>query len=377
MVVVNVNPLYTPHEILHQLQDAQAKAILLLANFAHHLEQIVRQTTLQTILVTEAGDLLGNIRGRVVNWAARYLKRLVPRYHLPQAILFKQALRMGKKVAFQPVFLQGTQPALLQYTGGTTGVAKGAVLTHRNMVANIEQMMACIRVQLNDGEEVAITPLPLYHIFSLTVNLFVMIRLGAKNVLITNPRDLSGFVKELRRHRFTFITGVNTLFNSLLAQPNFAQLDFSGLKLAVAGGVSLQDAVAQQWEAVTGTPLIEGYGLTEASPVVACNMCDGTHRIGTIGIPLPSTQVKIVDDNNQEVPPGTPGELLVQGPQVMPAYWQQPTETAQVLVGGWLLTGDIATMDQDGFLKLVDRKKEMINVSGFNVYPSEIEAVVS
>ncbi len=377
MVVVNVNPLYTPHETAHQLQDAGAKAVLVLANFAHHLEGVLPQTDLQTVLITEVGDLLGSVRGKAVSWAVKYLKRMVPRYHLPQAIPFRHALRTGRQSApLRPVPLQAHQPALLQYTGGTTGVAKGAVLTHRNMVANIEQMVACMRVRLQDRTEVAITPLPLYHIFSLTVNLLGMMQLGAKNVLITNPRDIASFVRTLQRHRFTFISGVNPLFKGLLARKDFANVDFSALKMAIAGGVALQESVALQWEAVTGTPLLQGYGLTEASPVVACNMCDGTHRTGTIGIPMPSTNVKIVDDSGQTVPPGTPGELLVQGPQVMQAYWHQPDETALALEAGWLRTGDMAVMDRDGFLQIVDRKKEMINVSGFNVYPSEVEAAV-
>ena len=377
MVVVNVNPLYTPHEMEHQLKDAGAKAMVLLANFAHNLEQILPQTALQTVIITEVGDMLGGLKGPLVNFAVRHVKRLVPRYNLPQSITWQQVLQAGQQASFHRVSPRSDQTACLQYTGGTTGVSKGAVLTHRNIVANIEQMTACMRVKLQEREEVAITPLPLYHIFSLIVNLLAMMQLGAKNVLIINPRDMPGFIKELRKHRFTFITGVNTLFSGLLAQKDFASLDFSSLKVTVAGGVALQKTVAQQWEATTGTPLLEGYGLTEASPVVACNMPDGSHRIGTIGIPIPGTCVKIVDDSGQAVAFGTPGNLLVKGPQVMQAYWQQPAETAQVLLDGWLQTGDVGVMDSDGFLKIIDRKKEMINVSGFNVYPSEIESVVS
>ena len=377
MVVVNVNPLYTPHEMAHQLCDASAKAIVILANFAQNLEQILPQTALQTVIITEIGDMLDWPKGPLVSWSVKHIKRLVPRYRLPQAIAWKQVIQKGQQARFHRVHPHSDQAAFLQYTGGTTGVSKGAVLTHRNIVANIMQMTVCMRVKLQEREEVAITPLPLYHIFSLIVNLLAMIQLGAKNVLITNPRDLRSFIKELRKHRFTFITGVNTLFSGLLAQRDFASLDFSSLKAAIAGGASLQKSVAQQWEAITGTPLLEGYGLTEASPVVSCNMLDGTHRLGTIGIPMPSTLVKIVDDKGKKLAPGKPGNLLVQGPQVMQAYWQQPAETAQVLVDGWLQTGDIAVMDKDGFIKIIDRKKEMINVSGFNVYPNEIESVVS
>lgn len=377
MVVVNVNPLYTPYEMEHQLRDAGAKAIVLLANFAHNLEGILPQTALQTVIVTEVGDMLGGLKGTLVNFAVRHVKRLVPRYNLPQAIAWKQVLRAGQQASFHRVSPDSEQTAFLQYTGGTTGVSKGAVLTHRNIVANVAQMKACMRVTLQERKEVVITPLPLYHIFSLIVNLLGMMQLGAKNVLITNPRDLPAFIKELRKHRFTFITGVNTLFSGLLAQKDFASLDFSSLKVTVAGGVALQKTVAQQWEATTGTPLVEGYGLTEASPAVACNMLDGTHRLGTVGIPIPSTLVKIVDEQGKEVGFGTPGNLLVKGPQVMKEYWQQPAETAQVLLDGWLHTGDIGVMDADGFIKLIDRKKEIINVSGFNVYPTEIEEVAS
>ncbi len=377
MVVVNVNPLYTSYEMEHQLQDSEAKAIVLLANFAHNLEKILPKTAIKKIIITKVGDVLNRFKGPIVNFAVKHVKRLIPRYSLPQAIAWKQALEAGSRTNFNRVSPRNDQPAFLQYTGGTTGISKGAVLTHRNMVANIEQMTACMRVKLQEKKEIIITPLPLYHIFSLTTNLLAMMKLGAKNVLITNPRDIKGFIKVLRKQRFTCISGVNTLFNTLLANKKFASLDFSSLKTSLAGGVALQTAVAELWEATTGTPLVEGYGLTEASPAVACNMLDGTHRIGTIGIPLPSTVVKIADDNGKEVTCGTPGNLFVKGPQVMQEYWQQPAETAPVFLQGWLQTGDIAVMDQDGFIKIIDRKKEMINVSGFNVYPNEIESVVS
>ena len=377
MVVVNINPLYTPHEMESQLQDAEAKAIVLLDNFAHNLQQILSRTILRSIIITTMGDMLGILKGRLVNVTVKHIKRLVPPYHFSQAVTWKQVLQQGKQARFQRVSPSSDQAAFLQYTGGTTGVSKSAVLTHRNIVANIAQMTACMRVKLKEREEVVITPLPLYHIFSLIVNLLSIMELGAKNVLITNPRDIPGFIKELRKHRFTFMTGVNTLFSGLLAEKEFASLDFSSLKIAVAGGVALQKTVARQWEGLTGTPLIEGYGLTEASPVVTCNILNGSHRLGTIGIPIPSTLVKIVDDNGEEVAFGTPGDLLVKGPQVMKEYWKQPEETAQVFLDGWLQTGDIGVMDADGFIKIIDRKKEIINISGFNVYPTEIESVVS
>ncbi|MFM2428407.1 MAG: hypothetical protein RL012_291 [Bacteroidota bacterium] len=377
MVVVNINPLYTSYEMEHQLQDSKAKAIVLLANFARNLEKILSKTAIQTTIITEVGDMLGKLKGPLVNFSVKHMRQLVPRYDLPQAIAWKEVLRTGQQTSFHRVSPQSDQTAFLQYTGGTTGVSKGAVLTHRNIVANIEQMTSCMRVKLQEKKEITITPLPLYHIFSLIVNLLAMMQLGAKNVLITNPRNIKGFIKELRKHRFTCISGVNTLFSTLLTHKGFASLDFSSLKVALAGGMALHKAVAKQWEATTGTPLVEGYGLTEASPAVTCNMLDGTHRIGTIGVPLPSTVVKIADDNGKEVACGIPGNLLVKGPQVMQEYWQQPEETAQVFVEDWLQTGDVAVMDQDGFIRIIDRKKEMINVSGFNVYPSEIENVVS
>jgi len=376
MVVVNVNPLYTAHEMEHQLQDSKAKAIVLLANFAHKLEKILSKTAIKTTIITDVGDMLGSLKGPLVNFTVRHIKGLVPRYALPQATAWKKVLQIGRQTKFHRINLCNDRTAFLQYTGGTTGVSKGAVLTHRNIVANIAQMTACMRVKLQEKKETIITPLPLYHIFSLIVNLLAMMQLGAKNVLITNPKDINSFVKELQKHRFTCISGVNTLFGALLAHKAFSSLDFSRLKTALAGGVAVQKTVAEQWEKTTGTPLVEGYGLTETSPAVACNMLDGSHRIGTVGIPLPSTIVKIVNDSGMEVGSGVPGNLLVKGPQVMQTYWQQPAETAQIFADGWLQTGDVAIMDHDGFIKIIDRKKEMINVSGFNVYPNEIENVV-
>jgi long-chain acyl-CoA synthetase len=376
MVVVNVNPLYTPYEMEYQLKDAAAKAIVILANFAHNLVPIIEKTSIQTVIVTKVGDLLGKIKGNLTNFAVKYIKKLVPPYQLPQAIMFNQVLELGKKAAFKRPELTADHIAFLQYTGGTTGVSKGAVLTHRNMLASLEQMAAFMLTKLQDGQEVIITPLPLYHIFALAINLLAMIKIGAKNVLITNPRDMKAFIKELKKHRFSCITGVNTLFNGLLSQEEFKSLDFSHLKIAVAGGMSLRETVAKKWEEVTAVPLIEGYGLTEAAPGLTCNLPGGANRIGTVGIPLPSTLIKIVDDAGIEVAVGERGNLIAKGPQIMKEYWNKPLETAQVLHDGWLQTGDIAVMTQDGYIKIVDRKKEMINISGFNVYPNEIEDVV-
>ncbi len=376
MVVVNVNPSYTSYEMEYQLKDAAAKAIIILENCAHNLASIIHKTAIEIVIITKIGDLLGSVKGAFINFAVKHIKKLVPAYHLPQAIKFNQVLQAGKRVPFNQVRLRGEQTAFLQYTGGTTGVSKGAVLTHRNLVANLEQVNAWMRMKMKEGQEVVITPLPLYHIFSLTGNLLSMIKLGVKNVFITDPRNLKAFIKELSKHRFTCITGVNTLFSGLLSQPEFSSLDFSHLKVALAGGMSLRATVAKRWEAVTGVPLIEGYGLTEAAPVLTIDLPDELHRRGTVGLPLPSTVLKIVDDAGHEVAFGQPGNLIAQGPQVMKEYWQKPLETAQVLRDGWLYTGDIATMSQDGYITILDRQKEMINISGFNVYPNEIEEVV-
>jgi long-chain acyl-CoA synthetase len=376
MAVVNINPLYTPYEMEYQLRDSAAKAIIILANFAHNLMPIVEKTAIKTVIVTKVGDMLGKVKGTLVNWAAKHIKKLVPPYHLQHSVSFNQVLALGKKASFTRPQITNDQIAFLQYTGGTTGISKGTVLTHRNMLANLEQMAAFIVTKLQIGKEIIITPLPLYHIFALTVNLLAMAHIGAKNVLITNPRDLRSFIQELKKHPFTCIIGVNTLFNSLLNQEQFRELDFSHLKISLAGGMALRESVAKKWEEVTGVFLIEGYGLTEAAPSLICNLPSGPNQLGTVGIPLPSTIIKIVDDAGNELPPGEPGNLLVQGPQVMKGYWNKPLETVQVLKDGWLHTGDIALMNPDGYVKIVDRKKEMINVSGFNVYPNEIENVV-
>ena len=376
LVVVNTNPLYTPRELEHQLRDSGAAAIVVLANFAHVVEKVIARTQVRDVIVTQIGDLLPFPKGAIVNWAARRVKHMVPPYRLPQALAFRQVLEAGSRIGFTPPAIASSDLAFLQYTGGTTGVAKGAMLTHGNLVANLEQVSTLWTGIIEDGKEIAITPLPLYHVFCMTCNCLTFFKHGCLNVLITNPRDLPAFVAELARWPFTFISGVNTLYNALLDHPGFAQLDFSHLKLGVAGGMALHPSVAERWHAVTGRELIEGYGLTESSPVVACNL-PGASRIGTVGVPVPSTEVSIRDENG-ELSPGAEGELCVRGPQVMRGYWQMPDETAHTLdADGWLHTGDIARIDAEGFVHIVDRTKDMIIVSGFKVFPNEVETVLS
>ncbi len=377
LIVANTNPLYTPKEMKHQFTDAGVDAVVILSNFASNLEKIRKEIPAKHIIVTQIGDLLGGLKGGIVNFVVKYIKKMVPAYSLPGALTFKDALSRGASLSFEREILKREDLAFLQYTGGTTGVSKGAELTHGNIVANMQQISGWMKPKLKENEETVITALPLYHIFALTVNCLAMLKIGAHNVLITNPRDMPAFCKELKKHPFSVFTGVNTLFNGLLNQEAFRALDFSSLKIAVGGGMAVQKAVAQKWHKVTGTTLAEGYGLTETSPVATCNPIDGTERIGTIGLPLPNTECKIVDDDGNEVALGEKGELCVKGPQVMRGYWNRPDETEQVLIGDWLKTGDIATMDKDGFFKIVDRKKEMILVSGFNVYPNEVEDAIA
>lgn len=377
MIVVNMNPLYTPREMEHQLRDSGAKAIVIVANFAKNLEEIFSHLSLKYVVITELGDLLPLPKRLIVNTVVKYVKKMVPQYAIPGAESLNSALSRGKREKFKPVELKPDDIAFLQYTGGTTGVSKGAMLTHRNICANLLQTSAWMAPRLIPGEEVIITALPLYHIFSLTINCLSFMRIGSHNVLITNPKDIPGFIAELKKWPFTVFTGVNTLFNALLNHPDFAGVDCSHLKISVGGGTAVQTAVAQKWKTVTGTPLAEGFGLTEAAPVVCCNPIDGTHKLGTIGLPFPSTEVALLDDDGKEVKMGEPGEICVKGPQVMAGYWQRPDETEKVLVDGWLKTGDVAIMDNEGYFKIVDRKKDMILVSGFNVYPNEIEDVVA
>lgn len=377
MVVVNVNPLYTPRELEHQLNDSGASAIVIVSNFAHTLEKVVFNTQVKHVILTRMGDQLSAAKGTLVNFVVKYIKRLVPKYHLPAAISFRSALQRGRRLQYVKPDIINSDLAFLQYTGGTTGVAKGAMLTHRNMQANVAQAKAAYEPLFRDGQELIVTALPLYHIFALTVNCLLFIELGGRNLLITNPRDIPGLVKELGRYPFTALSGVNTLFNALLNNADFHQLDFSTLRFSVGGGMSVQKAVADKWEKTTGKHLLEGYGLTECAPLVTCNPHDLKHYSGSIGLPVPSTDIRLVDDNGNDVPVGEPGELWVKGPQVMLGYWQRPDATDEVLKDGWLATGDIVTVDDMGFVRVVDRKKDMILVSGFNVYPNEIEDVVS
>lgn len=377
MIVVNVNPLYTPRELEHQLSDSGAVAIVIVSNFAHTLEKVVFKTQVRHVILTRMGDQLSAAKGTLVNFVVKYIKRLVPKYYLPDAISFRTVLQKGRRMQYVKPDVINTDTAFLQYTGGTTGVAKGAILTHRNMQSNLEQAKAAYAPLLQPGRDLVVTALPLYHIFALTVNCLLFIELGGASLLITNPRDIPGMVKELSRYPFTAITGVNTLFNALLNNEEFTHLDFSTLRLSVGGGMPVQKAVAEKWETLTGKHLLEGYGLTECSPLVTGNPYDLKHYSGSIGLPVPSTDVRLRDDDGNDVELGKPGELWVRGPQVMLGYWQRPDATDDVLKDGWLATGDIATMDEDGFLRIVDRKKDMILVSGFNVYPNEIEEVVA
>lgn len=377
MVVVNTNPLYTPSEMKHQFNDSGADVIVIVANFASNLEKIRTDIQAKHVILTELGDLLGGLKGSIVNLVVKHVKKMVPAYHLPGAVSFKKALSLGANHNFKKVASTLDEPAFLQYTGGTTGVSKGAELTHGNIVANMQQISAWMKPKLVENQEIVITALPLYHIFALTVNCLAMLKIGAHNVLITNPRDMKAFIGDLAKKRFTVITGVNTLFNGLLNQEAFGKLDFSGLKIAVGGGMAVQKATAEKWKEVTGVPLAEGYGLTETSPVAICNPIDGTERIGTIGMPLPNTEVMIADDAGNPVALGERGEIFIKGPQVMKGYWNRPEETALVMQGDWFKSGDIGVMDADGFTKIVDRKKEMILVSGFNVYPNEVEDAIA
>ena len=376
MVVVNVNPLYTPRELKHQLNDSGASAIVIVSNFAHTLEKVVAETPIKHVMLTRMGDQLAPIKATLVNFVVKYVKKLVPKYHLPGAVPFRSALQQGAQMSYQRPTLTNGDLAFLQYTGGTTGVAKGAMLTHGNMQANLEQTKATYGKLLRPGKEQVVTALPLYHIFALTVNGLLFLDLGGTNLLITTPRDIPGFVKELSKFPFTAITGVNTLFNALLNDENFNKLDFSTLRLSAGGGMAVQKAVAERWEKLTGHYLLEGYGLTECSPLVSVNPYDITCHTGSIGLPVPSTDVRIVDDEDNDVAPGEPGELCIRGPQVMVGYWQRPDATEEVLKNGWLHTGDVVTVDGEGFIRIVDRKKDMILVSGFNVYPNEIEDVL-
>ena len=376
--IVNVNPLYTARELEHQLNDSGAEVLIVVENFAHTYEEIAAKTKVRKVIVTSIGELLG-FKGLIVDLVLRKVKKMIPAWNVPGSLRLSDALAEGRKLKLKPVPLGHEDIAFLQYTGGTTGVSKGAILLHRNIVANLLQARAWILPFLgHDSVEVILTPLPLYHIFSLTANCLTFMTLGAENVLIPNPRDIPGFVKEMRKHKFTVMTGVNTLFNALVNNPEFAKLDFSTFRVTLGGGMAVQEAVAVKWKKVTGCTLIEAYGLTETSPAATINPVDIPEYNGSIGLPISSTELVLRDDDGKNVPLGQPGEICIRGPQVMAGYWQRPDETAKVMdKDGWFATGDIGVMDERGFVKIVDRKKDMILVSGFNVYPNEIEAVVA
>ena len=378
LAVVNVNPLYTPRELEHQLRDSGARAILVLENFAHTVEQVVEETDLETVIVTEIGDQYPPFKRVLVNLVVRHVKKLVPRWNIAGTIRYNAALAQGRRATFEDVEVTGNDIAFLQYTGGTTGVAKGAMLTHRNMVANILQISAWSKPYLQGPGDIGAAPLPLYHIFALTVNLFLFFELGGHDMLVTNPRDLPSFIKDLAREPVTLVTGVNTLFAALLESPDFRALDFSKLKICLGGGMAVQSDIAARWKDLTGQNLCQGYGLTETSPVVTANPLDGREFNGSVGLPIPSTDVEIRDDGGNTLSIGEIGEICVRGPQVMRGYWQRPEATAEILSeDGWLQTGDIGRMDEQGFVYIEDRKKDMIIVSGFNVYPNEVEDVAT
>ena len=384
LIVVNTNPLYTAREMRHQFQDSGVRGLVYLNTFGRLVQQVLPDTDIEFLIEARIGDLLPSLKGLLVNAAVKHVKKMVPDYSLPQAVTFKQVLREGAGRQPAPVTLGLDDIAVLQYTGGTTGAAKGAMLTHGNLVSNMRQVHAVMQqldeggqTIVKDGQEIMIAPLPLYHIYAFTVNCMCMMVTGNHNVLITNPRDIDGFVKELHRWQFTAFLGLNTLFVALMAHRDFSKLDFSRLKTTNSGGTALVSAVAERWQSVTGCQVLEGYGLTETSPVVCANPYGGMARIGTVGLPVPGTLLKVIDDDGNELPLGARGELCVKGPQVMKGYWQRPDATAEVLdEQGWLKTGDIAVIDEDGFVRIVDRKKDLIIVSGFNVYPNEIEDVV-
>lgn len=378
LIVVNVNPLYTARELEYQLIDSEAQTIVIFANAGATLQSIVKNTPVKNIITTQVGDLLSFPKNYIINFVLKKIKKMVPDYSLPQEISFKDAMSKYSAQDFQPVVMHNRDIAFLQYTGGTTGVSKGAILTHRNMIANLLQARAWLLPLITEGKEIIITALPLYHIFSLTANCFTFSFIGGHNILITNPKDIPAFVKELKKWKFTAITAVNTLFRALLNHPDFKNLDFSQLKVALGGGMAVQQSVAEDWKKVTGQPLIEAYGLTETSPAACINPMNLPEFNGTIGLPISSTLIKIINDNEEELPLGESGEIAIKGPQVMEGYWKKPEETAKVMTkDGYFKTGDIGFMNKDGYIKIMDRKKDMILVSGFNVYPNEVEEVLS
>ncbi|MBR0573276.1 MULTISPECIES: long-chain-fatty-acid--CoA ligase FadD [Pasteurellaceae] len=378
LVVVNVNPLYTPRELEHQLNDSGAKAIVIVSNFAATLEKVVFNTPIQHVILTRMGDQLSFGKRNLVNFVVKYVKKLVPKYKLPHAVTFREALNIGKYRQYIKPIIDKEDLAFLQYTGGTTGVAKGAMLTHQNVIANVMQAKWVGEPLLGTGSgNVGVIALPMYHIFALTINCLLFIELGLAGLLITNPRDIPAFVKDIKKYPFVALTGVNTLFNALLNNEDFKEIDFSKLKMSVGGGAAVQRSVAQRWHETTGCHIIEGYGMTECSPLISATRIDSTEYSGSIGIPMPNTDIRIVDDEGNDVSLGQRGELWVKGPQVMKGYWNRPEDTAQSIKDGWVATGDIVEMGEDLNLRIVDRKKDMIIVSGFNVYPNEIEDVIA
>ena len=378
LVAVNTNPLYTPRELEHQLKDSGATTIIVLENFANTLELVLPRTQIKHVIVASVGEMFGFFKGTLMNFVLRKIKKMVPEYRISGAIPFQTTLKEGAAHTFRPVTLTREDTALLQYTGGTTGVAKGAILSHGNICANMQQAAEWIVNLLRPGKETVIAALPLYHIFALTVNLMIFTQAGSKIILITNPRDMKSFIGDMKKERVSVFVGVNTLFNGMVNQPDFATVDFSSLKLTLGGGMATQKAVAEKWKSITGTPIVEAYGLTEASPGVCCNPLNIETYSGGIGLPIPSTEIELRDADGNEVAQGQPGEMWIRGPQVMKGYWNRPEETAKVLdARGFLATGDIAVMDEKGWFKLVDRKKDLIVVSGFNVYPNEVEDVAA
>ncbi len=379
LIIVNTNPLYTPREMKHQFSDSGARAIVICENFAANLQEIIEETPIEIVITTSIGEMLG-LKGLLVNFVVRHVKKLVPAFSIKNSATFGAALSKGKNSTLKKAATALDDPIVLQYTGGTTGVSKGAMLTNRNLLANMMQIRAVMMTHLREGEETALCALPLYHIFAFTVNCLAIMSIGGKNVLITNARDIPALIKELKNTRFTLITGINTLFNALLNAPGFSEIDFSKLKITVGGGMAVQRAVAEKWEAASGCLLAEGYGMTESSPLISVNpFTKERSRIGTIGLPAPSTDVRLMNDAGEIIPHGSSeiGEIQARGPQVMKGYWNRPDETAKTMKGDWLCTGDLGTMDADGYFKIVDRKKDMILVSGFNVYPNEIEDVIA
>lgn len=377
LVIVNTNPLYTPREMEFVFVNSKVKAIVIVENFASNLEKILAKTNIEIVITTTIGELMKGLKGSIIDFTVKYIKRMVPRFKLNNTVNFTTALRQGARQSIKAFTVKTDDIVLLQYTGGTTGVSKGAMLTHHNLLSNIEQIRAVICYYLKDGKETTLSPLPMYHIFAFAVNLMAMMTIGANTVLILNARDIDSIIKAFKQHPISLMTGVNTLYNALMNHPDFSKINFSSLKVTVAGGMALQSSVAERWKSLTGCGLSEGYGMTEASPVVSLNPIDGNGKPGSIGLPVPSTDVRIVDESGRVCGFGEIGEIQVRGPQVMLGYLDRPDETAKTIVDGWLCTGDIGSMDADGYFRIVDRKKDMIIVSGFNVFPAEIEEVLS